>query len=115
MTAAAQSRGVSVVRGPWAIHHWARFLLDPVDALRRLYERHGQLVLIDDVVPFMKIDKPTYLAVGEPYNAEVLGNPSAWRTGRWSVHGPRESAQMRLGWGLTSVNGQYHAYYRRLL
>lgn len=121
-SSASLASGGSLPPGPapptlrrWrAAYYFLRMLFDPVDGMRALSQQHGRLVCLDDVLPFYQ-DKTTYLVVGAQYNEDVLGKTAIWRTGRWSPRGPRNSAQFRLGWGLTSINGPRHAYYRKLL
>ena len=105
-----------VVRGLAAMNYLARFLLDPIAALRRGYERFGPFAILYSPLQFVHFQKTVVvLAVGANFNREVLRNHTIWRTAAVSPGGPKNSASRRLSAGIFRMQGREHEYTRRAL
>src|SRR4029077_17373594 len=88
-----------------------RFFHDPGGCLRGLYRRYGPLVVFVPI-PF---GKPTsVLGVGPEYNRQILGDPGSFRATGQFMWGPKNSAQQRLRYGLTRMNGPHNRQQRAL-
>jgi cytochrome P450 len=107
--------------GPAALIWGLRFARDPLMATRRMFDRHGPLVILAEGLPFTKRMRATLLGVplvftaGATLNAEVLSDPEIWRGVSVLPGGPKNSAAQRMSWGLPRLTGERHAYYRRLI
>jgi cytochrome P450 len=55
------------------------------------------------------------MAIGEPYNREVLGQPDVYRTGGQVMPGPRGSTHRRMRLGILAMNGEQHRNARRMM
>lgn len=88
-------------------------LRDPVATMRRLYLRHGDVMIFD--LPLRRRDaRTTILAMAPRHNRLVLGNPTWFRPSAVTLPGPVGSAQRRLRWGIVRQTGAEHRYYRKL-
>jgi cytochrome P450 len=54
-------------------------------------------------------------AFGPDYNQVLLSKPDVFYSNRFTLPGPKNSAQRRLGLGLITVNGEQHKCHRRLV
>jgi cytochrome P450 len=79
-----------------------------------LHRKYGSIIAVDSVLPPLKA-RTQVLAVGPVYNRIVLGETDVFHTGPITPPGPRGSAVRRLRKGIVSINGEEHAYYRKLL
>jgi cytochrome P450 len=102
------------ITGFAAAREYHRFFHDPVAAMRERYERYGPITLIGPVL-FGQPSKPRLLIVGPELNREVLSDPARFRTTGQLIRGPHGSAQQRIRFGLTRMNGAQHQQQRRLL
>ena len=80
----------------------------------RLHRRHGPLVALGPIA-FGEPKKLHVLAVGPEFNRQVLGDPAKFRTTGQFIHGPKNSAQRRIRFGLTRMNGVQHRAQRQLI
>jgi hypothetical protein len=89
-----------VVRGLTATNYLLRFGLDPLAAVRRVYEDFGPFVIVHSPLKFFKFHpfrrQVLALAVGPAFNLEILNDPATWRPITITPGGPRNSASRRL-------------------
>ena len=103
-----------VLTGRAAFQEYPKFFRDPVACMRDIAVRHGPLVALAPKV-FGKPERIQVLAVGPEFNRQVLGDPAAFRTTGQFMWGPKNSAQQRIRYGLTRMNGLKHKRQRSLV
>jgi cytochrome P450 len=105
-----------LLQGIDATNYLVRFLLDPIEAVRRGYNLFGPLVILHSPFQFIKSQKRVVaLAVGAEFNQEVLSDSITWRTAHVGPGGPSKSASRRLSIGIFRMQGREHEYHRQLL
>jgi cytochrome P450 len=92
----------------------ARFLRDPILAMREAHARHGPLIIVSAPLKIGPLRKVIALAAGARFNRDVLSDPAMWRPVHVMYVGRRDRAQRRVGMGIFSITGARHAHYRRL-
>lgn len=102
------------VTGPAALREYIHFFHDPIDCMRTLHRRCGNLVVLMPI-PFGKRPPMNVLGVGPEYNRQILGDPGSFRATGQFMWGPKNSAQQRLRYGLTRMNGPKHRQQRALV
>ncbi len=106
----------ALLQGIDATKYLLRFLLDPLEAAKRMHGRFGSFVILRSPFQFVKFQrKLVVLAVGAEFNREILSDLSKWRTITIGPGGPRNSASRRLGKGIFTVQGHEHEHLRRQL
>jgi len=113
----AQERpGAAVtLRGPGAARYYLAFFRDPVKCMLRLQERYGPLIALAGIMPGRHSRRLNVLAFGADLNRQVLGQPDVFRTTGQTLRGPAGSAQRRIRYGLTRMNGAVHKQQRQLV
>ena len=59
--------------------------------------------------------KPRLLVAGPEFNRQIFGDPARFRTTGQLIRGPKGSAQQRIRFGLTRMNGAQHRQQRQLI
>ena len=80
----------------------------------QLQQKRGKLVAVGPIA-FGEPKKLHVLAIGPEFNRQVLGDPAKFRTTGQFIHGPNNSAQRRIRFGLTRMNGPQHKQQRQLI
>ena len=93
---------------------YVRFFHDPIDAMRKRYDRYGPVAPLGPVFAGQPT-KPRVLIAGAEFNRQVLGDPATFRTTGQLIRGPEGSAQQRIRFGLTRMNGAQHRQQRQLI
>jgi cytochrome P450 len=104
----------NVLTGALAAREYLHFFRDPIGCMRRLYRQRVKLVALGPIA-FGEPTKLHVLAVGPEFNRQVLGDPAKFRTTGQFIHGPKDSAQRRIRFGLTRMNGPQHKQQRQLI
>jgi cytochrome P450 len=104
----------NLLTGLPAAREYLHFFRDPVGCMRRLHRDRGPLVALGPIA-FGEPTKLHVLAVGPEFNRQVLGDPAKFRTTGQFIHGPKDSAQRRIRFGLTRMNGTQHRQQRQLI
>ena len=104
----------NLLTGLPAAREYVHFFRDPIACMRRLHRDYGALVALGPIA-FGEPTKLHVLAVGPEYNRQVLGDPVKFRTTGQFIHGPKNSAQRRIRFGLTRMNGSQHKQQRQLI
>ena len=104
----------NVLTGALAAREYIHFFRDPIGCMRELHQKHGSLVALGPIA-FGEPTKLHVLAVGPEFNRQVLGEPAKFRTTGQFIHGPPNSAQRRIRFGLTRMNGPQHKQQRQLI
>lgn len=91
-----------------------RFFHDPIAAMRERYKRYGPVAPLGPIVAGQP-SKPRVLIAGPAFNEQVLGDPARFRTTGQLIRGPEGSAQQRIRFGLTRMNGAQHKQQRQLI
>ena len=102
------------ITGLAAAREYINLLRNPVTTIRRLYERHGPLVVLGPVA----LGEPAnlhVLAVGPEFNRQIFSDPARFRPTGLFLHGPKNSAQQRVRFGLTRMTGVQHRQQRQLV
>jgi cytochrome P450 len=102
------------VTGFAAAREYFRFFHDPVDAMRERYKRYGPVASLGPIFAGQP-SKPRLLIAGPELNRQVLGDPATFRTTGQLIRGPKGSAQQRIRFGLTRMNGAQHKQQRQLI
>src|ERR1700731_5230404 len=102
------------ITGLAAAREYINLLRNPVTTIRRLYERHGPLVVLGPVA-FGEPVNLHVLAVGPEFNRQILGDPARFRPTGLFLRGPKNSAQRRVRFGLTRMTGAQHRQQRQLV
>ncbi|MEQ1841003.1 MAG: cytochrome P450, partial [Verrucomicrobiales bacterium] len=95
---------------------WSWYLLmlrDPLAALAKAKARFGSLFAIGNPLPFFRGGRRFVMAVGAPFNREVLGRTDTFRPGGQVMGGPKGSAQNRIRAGIFMMYGEKHCSHRR--
>lgn len=100
--------------GARAAREYVHFFRDPIGCMRELQQKYGSLVALGPVA-FGEPTKLHVLAFGPEFNRQVLGDPAKFRTTGQFIHGPNNSAQRRIRFGLTRMNGLQHRQHRQLI
>jgi cytochrome P450 len=82
--------------------------------MRDLYRRCGSLIVLMPL-PFGKRPTMNVLGVGPDFNRQILGDPGSFRATGQFMWGPKNSAQQRIRYGLTRMNGPQHRQQRSLV
>ncbi len=104
----------NILTGARAAREYVHFFRDPVACMRRLQQEHGSLIALGPIA-FGEPTKLHVLAIGPEFNRQVLGDPAKFRTTGQFIHGPIGSAQRRIRFGLTRMNGPQHKQQRQLI
>src|SRR5262245_10846610 len=95
----------------WYFH----LMRDPLRAMLRGRATHGPFFQLPHLRFPTEPPRKFVVAIGAPFNEEVLHDPATWRTVSIAAAGPRGSATRRLGMGIIRLTGHPHAHYRRRL
>jgi cytochrome P450 len=90
------------------------FFHDPIAEMRQHYERYGPVAPLGPIL-FGQPTKPRVLITGAEFNQQVLGDTARFRTTGQLIRGPEGSAQQRIRFGLTRMNGAQHKQQRQLI
>ena len=104
----------NVLIGAHAAREYVHFFRDPIGCMRTLQQKYGSLVALGPIA-FGEPTKLHVLAIGPEFNRQVLGDPAKFRTTGQFIHGPNNSAQRRIRFGLTRMNGPQHKQQRQLI
>jgi cytochrome P450 len=104
----------NVLTGARAAREYVHFFRDPIGSMRELQQKYGSLVALGPIA-FGEPTKLHVLAIGPEFNRQVLGDPANFRTTGQFIHGPNNSAQRRIRFGLTRMNGPQHKQQRQLI
>jgi len=104
----------NVLTGVRAALEYIHFFRDPIGCMRELQQKYGSLVAVGPIA-FGEPKKLHVLAIGPEFNRRVLGDPAKFRTTGQFIHGPNNSAQRRIRFGLTRMNGPQHKQQRQLI
>src|SRR5437588_4571659 len=104
----------NVLTGTLAAREYIHFFRDPIGCMRTLHRKRGKLVALGPIA-FGEPTKLHVLAIGPEFNRQVLGDPAKFRTTGQFIHGPKNSAQRRIRFGLTRMNGPQHKRQRQLI
>ena len=104
-----------VLRGIEAAPYYIAFFRDPVGCMRDAYRRNGPLTLLGSVLPSGKSRRLNVLSIGPEFNRQVLGDAELFRTTGQTLRGPDNSAQRRVRFGLTRMQGPTHKRQRKLV
>src|SRR5437868_14769646 len=104
----------NILTGAVAAREYIQFFRDPIGYMRTLYRQRGKLVALGPIA-FGEPTKLHVLAIGPEFNRQVLGDPAKFRTTGQFIHGPKNSAQRRIRFGLTRMNGPQHKQQRQLI
>lgn len=85
------------------------FPTDPIDCMRKLHARHGDLAALEE--DGLRL----YFVFAPDLNHQVLSDPQTFQSRFFAIRGPRHSPQRRLTSGLLSMNGEQHKRNRRLV
>lgn len=91
-----------------------RFFHDPIDAMRKRYDRYGPVAPLGPIFAGQP-SKPRVLIAGPELNRQVLSDPATFRATGQLIRGPEGSAQQRIRFGLTRMNGAQHKRQRQLI
>ncbi len=86
-----------------------QFPEDPIDCMRQLHRKHGDLAVLEDQ------DQRLVFVFSPDLNHQVLSDTNAFHSRFFAVRGSRKSAQRRVTAGLLSQNGAEHRDTRRIL
>jgi cytochrome P450 len=103
----------AALTGLASMREYIRFYRDPIDSMRSLYQRHGPVIAVGPIA--FGEPKLHVIAIGPKFNRQVLGDPATFRTTGQFIWGPKNSAQQRLRYGLTRMNGPKHKQQRSLI
>jgi cytochrome P450 len=104
----------NVLTGARAAREYVHFFRDPIGCMRVLQQKYGSLVALGPIA-FGEPTKLHVLAIGPEFNRQVLGDPAKFRATGQFIHGPNNSAQRRIRFGLTRMNGPQHKQQRQLI
>jgi len=104
----------NLLTGAGAAREYVHFFRDPIGCMRELQQKYGSLVALGSIA-FGEPTKLHVLAIGPEFNRQVLGDPAKFRTTGQFIHGPNDSAQRRIRFGLTRMNGPQHKQQRQLI
>jgi len=104
----------NLLTGAVAAREYVHFFRDPIGCMRELQQKYGSLVALGPIA-FGEPTKLHVLAIGPEFNRQVLGDPAKFRTTGQFIHGPNDSAQRRIRFGLTRMNGPQHKQQRQLI
>ena len=104
----------NVLTGARGALEYIHFFRDPIGCMRELQQKYGSLVAVGPIA-FGEPKKLHVLAIGPEFNRQVLGDPAKFRTTGQFIHGPNNSAQRRIRFGLTRMNGPQHKQQRQLI
>ena len=104
----------NLLTGAGAAREYVHFFRDPIGCMRELQQKYGSLVALGPIA-FGEPTKLHVLAIGPEFNRQVLGDPAKFRTTGQFIHGPNDSAQRRIRFGLTRMNGPQHKQQRQLI
>jgi cytochrome P450 len=104
----------NVLTGARAAREYIHFFRDPIGCMRELQHKYGSLVALGPIA-YGEPTKLHVLAFGPQFNRQVLGDPAKFRTTGQFIHGPNNSAQRRIRFGLTRMNGPQHKQHRQLI
>jgi cytochrome P450 len=85
------------------------FPKDPIQCMRGLYQRHGELAALQDG------NQKLVFVFGPHWNQIVLSDSTRFHSRFFAVRGPKKSAHRRLTSGLLSMNGPEHKDHRRMV
>src|SRR5437016_8664351 len=110
----AQLMKNNVLTGARAAREYVHFFRDPVGCMSQLQQQYGSLLALGPIA-FGEPTKLHVLAIGPEFNRQVLGDPAKFRTTGQFIHGLKNSAQRRIRFGLTRMNGPQHKQPRQLI
>ena len=96
---------------------FARFLRDPMLAMRSTYDTYGPLVIVDSPLRIFFGARHRFFAfaAAPEINREVLNDPETWRPVHVMFVSRKDTPSRRVGLGIISMGGAPHAHYRNLL
>ena len=98
-----------------AVPYYISFFRDPIGCMCEAYRKNGELTLLGPILPQEKSQRLNVLCVGTGYNRQVLSDPELFRTTGQTLRGPDYSAQRRVRFGLTRMQGTVHKRQRKLV
>ena len=104
-----------LMRGLEAVPYYIGFFRDPIGCMRDAYRKNGELTILGPVLPFEENRRLNLLIAGPGYTRQVLGDPELFRTMGQTLRGPDNSAQRRVRFGLTRMQGAQHKQQRKLV
>ena len=87
----------------------AEFARDPVACMRRLYQEHGDLAVLEEG------SQRLVFIFSPDLNQQVLSDPDTFHSRFFAIRGPKHSSQRKLTTGLLGMNGEQHKRNRRLV
>jgi cytochrome P450 len=104
-------RGVQPVadREPRSSGSLVDFARDPIACMRRLYEEHGDLAVLEEG------SQRLVFVFSPELNQQVLSDPDTFYAHFFAIRGPKRSSQRKLTTGLLGMNGEQHKRNRRLV
>jgi cytochrome P450 len=96
-------------RGPFTSGSLVEFARDPIACMRRLYQEHGDLAVLEEG------SQRLVFIFSPDLNQQVLSDPDTFHARFFAIRGPKHSAQRKLTTGLLGMNGQQHKRNRRLV
>ena len=104
-----------MIRGLEATRRYVGFVRDPVACMRGIFEKYGELAALFPISPKRAPDRFEIMCVGPELCRQVLSDPTLFRTTGETLRGPEDSAQNRLRFGLTRMQGTQHKQQRQLV
>src|SRR5437764_10031100 len=104
----------NLLTGAGAAREYVHFFRDPIGCMRELQQKYGSLVALGSIA-FGEPTKLHLIAMRPEFNRQVLANHAKFRTTGQFIHGPNDSAQRRIRFGLTRMNGPQHKQQRQLI
>src|SRR5690242_12539065 len=99
----------AVIRGAESWRWYWQYLRDPLASFQTALDRYGPVVAFGLDLPVSKERRRrTVLALGAPYNREVLGQPYLFRPGGQVLRGPKGSAHRRIRKGIFAMHSSQH-------
>lgn len=111
MASSVAPRGVQPVahREPLTRGSLVDFARDPIACMRRLYEKHGDLAVLEEG------PQRLVFVFSPKLNQQVLSDPDTYHARFFAIRGPKRSPQRKLTTGLLGMNGEQHKRNRRLV
>jgi len=104
-----------VLHGAASWQWYWRFLRDPLACFAEAQRRFGPVCALGSPLPFRSRGRRFVLAIGAPYNRQVLGQPDLFRPGGQVMVGPKGSAHQRIRRGIFAMYGDKHRAHRQLM
>ena len=104
-----------LIRGFEALSYYISFFRDSIGCMREAYRKNGELTILGHLLSNEEHRRLNVLISGPEYTRQVLGDPEFFRTMGQTLPGPENSAQRRLRFGLTRMQGAQHKQQRKLV